>query len=140
MSSLRILVAVDESECATQALRWAQELARLTGGTLHAVHAVGLLESSHDTHRPREHQDEAQDLPWPAGLRHLGDEARCTARYGPAADVILAVAEDVGANLIVVGTRGTGGHSERTLGSTAAQIVNRTRLPVTVIPSTTVSR
>ncbi len=57
-------------------------------------------------------------------------------RSGEPAPTILAVAEEVSADLIVTGTRGRGGITLALLGSTAARILKETRVPVAIVPPT----
>ena len=54
-------------------------------------------------------------------------------RPGPGADALLAVADELGADLIVVGRRGVGA-TPRLLGSTSEQVLGRATVPVVVLP------
>lgn len=140
MTIHRILVAVDGSPNATSAARWAHDLAQAAGVELYAVHAVGLLEhASHGGPVPTSgHRSEirwAFDHQWAAPLGLPAGSERLLLRDGPPAGAILSAATEVDADLIVVGTRGVGNHLERTLGSTAAQVVQAARCPVTVVPA-----
>jgi nucleotide-binding universal stress UspA family protein len=51
-------------------------------------------------------------------------------RDGPATETILAVADEVGADLIVMGTHGRGGLSRLLLGSVAEHVLRRAKCPV----------
>jgi nucleotide-binding universal stress UspA family protein len=55
-------------------------------------------------------------------------------RSGPPVEALLTVASELPADLLVVGTSGVGHHGTGALGSTAAQLVVRSRLPVVVVP------
>jgi nucleotide-binding universal stress UspA family protein len=48
--------------------------------------------------------------------------------------VIIAAAEEVRADLIVLGSRGMGGFPEQLLGSTSHQVAERSHLPVLIVP------
>jgi nucleotide-binding universal stress UspA family protein len=54
---------------------------------------------------------------------------------GPAAPVLLALADEVDADLVVVGRRGAGGFGALVLGSTAHQVAEHATRPVAVIPA-----
>jgi nucleotide-binding universal stress UspA family protein len=63
----------------------------------------------------------------PNSLRHVADDA-------PPADVILSVAREVNASLIVLGARQRSWVARRLLGSTAQSVVLRGPCPVLVVP------
>jgi nucleotide-binding universal stress UspA family protein len=131
-----LVVAVDGSAASQEALRWAGALAHRTGAELVAVHAVGLLEVAHDPAAPPER--------WRAELRQRvegwchglpGDGGcRVELRDGSPLDVVPAVVEEVGADLVVVGSRGVGGTPERALGSTSLHLLRTARVPTLVVP------
>lgn len=125
-SIARIAVGVDGSEYSQAALRWAADLAVTVGGELVVVHAVGLLE--HMTMADRGAGVEA----WcrPIGVRA---PTRTVVRDGPPSLVLAAVAEELGCDLIVVGTRGVG-LAHGSLGSTTLALLEDARRPVVVLP------
>ena len=57
-------------------------------------------------------------------------------RSGDPAATLLEVADDVDADLVVVGTRGHGGPDELLLGSVARTVADRARRPTLVVPAT----
>lgn len=65
----------------------------------------------------------------------LDAQARCERRDGDIANTILAVAAEIDAATIVLGTRGRGGMSSFLLGSVSHQVVQHADRPVTVVPS-----
>ena len=135
-----ILTGVDGSPDSTAALEWATALARRLGAEVVAVHAVGLLEHLSPTGDPvpaAAHRAEIERVfheQWCAPLDVEGVRSRRLLCDGPPAMVVLRVAEEEGADLIVVGSRGVGGFPELQLGSTSAQVVQHANVPVTVIP------
>ena len=138
MELRRLIVGVDGSPNSLAAVEWAAGLARLVGAEVTAVHALGLLERlDADPPVPVEgHRDEIGqrfDAVWTAPLADLPVPARREMRYGRPADVLLAVAEEHGVDLVVVGTRGLGG-AGLYLGSTSAEVTRRCRRPVVVVP------
>jgi nucleotide-binding universal stress UspA family protein len=134
-----IVVGVDGSAAAHEALRWAVELGEALGGEVVAVHGVGLLEEVHDPDEP--------DSTWRAGVRDLVERGWCArlagascphrvvVRDGPAVDVLLGVAADECADLVVVGCRDIGtANPALTLGSTSLHVLQAARVPVLVVP------
>src|SRR5919106_1106370 len=126
------------SDTAQEALRWAVGLGETLGAEVVAVHAVGLLEELHD-------RDVAEDS-WRAGLRDLVERTWCAPlararcghrvelRHGHPVDVLLGLADDEHAALIVVGSRGVGANPALALGSTSLRVLQGARVPVLVVP------
>jgi nucleotide-binding universal stress UspA family protein len=133
-----IVVGIDGSDNSRRALTWAVELALALDADVVAVHAVGLLE------RFGEVGDQSGTYP---GIRHDFDTEWCEAletpglrsvrllRDGNPVSVLLAVAEEHDAGLIVVGGRGVGGFPELLLGSTSTQVAQHATRPVAIIPA-----
>ena len=128
-----IVVGTDGSDNATCAVTCAAGLARDTGAELVVVCAVGLLAAaaSHGMHREINEQLECE---WAERARLPGVRMRTEVRDGNPVQVLLAVADDVDADLIVVGSRGFGGFPELLLGSTSTQLAQRSRRPVLIVP------
>jgi nucleotide-binding universal stress UspA family protein len=137
----RILVGVDGSPYARHAIRWTVGLAEALAGEIVAVHALGLL-----THLgtpsvvvpAHEHREEVRALlegEWSVSL----NESQVPHRYllvdGNPPLALMAAADAEDADLIVVGTRGTGGFPGLQLGSTSHQLVQHSGRPVAVVPS-----
>jgi nucleotide-binding universal stress UspA family protein len=128
----QIVVGTDGSAGANVAVDAAIELARLTGATLHVVHAhklmtayylaaatevgvpaAGIMESNEALlAESQKICDRAVERATGAGV---GAEAHCVA--GDAADALLKVAEDADCDLLVVGNRGMTGMRRFVLGS-----------------------
>jgi nucleotide-binding universal stress UspA family protein len=137
----RIVVGVDGSDNSLVAVEWTAGLARLLDAEVVAVHALGLLE-------PLGSGDPVPTFPRRAEISHLFETTWCAAlaaadvgtrrllRDGPAVSVLLAVADEVDADLIVVGSRGLGGYPELLLGSTSTQVAQNAHRPVTIVPVT----
>src|SRR5690606_33672431 len=133
----RLVVAVDGSAASQEALRWAGALAHRTGAELVAVHAVGLLEVAHDpAASPERWRAELRSRVegWCRGLSGDGTTCRVELRDGSPLDVVPALVEEVGAGLVVVGSRGVGGPPERALGSTSLHLLRTARVPTLVVP------
>lgn len=134
----RIVVGVDGSENAARAVHVAADLAALAGAEVVAVHAVGLLEGGGDgTLTPADRHAALRDELEQRWCRELGDAGVQTShelRDGNPVVVLLAVAEEVGADLIVLGSRGLGGFPELLLGSTSTQVSQHAPCPVVIVP------
>jgi nucleotide-binding universal stress UspA family protein len=115
-----VVVGADASDTATEAVRQAIELVKLTGGKLHIVSAYRPQQFS--TPGGEEHGLESGDLAdsvvadHESRARAAGLETQTHAMSGPPAEAICAVAAEVGADLIVVGNKGMTG-MRRVLGS-----------------------
>jgi nucleotide-binding universal stress UspA family protein len=138
MAIERIIVGLDGSGDAERAARWAASLATAMGAEVIAAHALGLL------HRTSEgelvgadvHRDEiAQELEgWCAPLRAANVRHRSELLEGNPVAALLQLADDVEADLVVVGSRGVGGFPGLLLGSTSTQLVQHAHRPVAVVP------
>ncbi len=71
---------------------------------------------------------------WCAPLADIRLAARRLVRDGTPVDVLLAIAKQEDADLIVVGTRGMGNVAEQILGSTSHQLAARSATPVAIVP------
>ena len=68
-------------------------------------------------------------------LEAAGITASARIEQGRPADVILAVADDVGASTIVVGTVGENPISGAMLGSVVLKLVQRSSIPLLIVPT-----
>jgi nucleotide-binding universal stress UspA family protein len=143
-----IVVGTDGSETASEAVRQATELARLTGSRIHLVSAY---EPVGEARLRIERQEVPADLQWMVnprkdveaaleeaseGIREAGVEVATYAVQGDPADAILDVAEEQGANLIVVGNRGMTGAKRFLLGSVPNKISHHAPCTVMIIRTT----
>lgn len=126
----RVLVGVDPSTGAEVALQWALGLARRCDADVVLVHARGLLENASG--------DDGELPGWLAELIDAIDPAvslSLSLLDGPPADVLLRVASQEVADLVVVGRRGAGSPFELTMGSTSREVSSRSEVPVLVVPA-----
>lgn len=118
-----IAVALDDSEVATAAARAATEIAQRCKASLVFTHAThGFEEIAACIERARR---EATDA---------GVESATLVVQGNPVDAILASAESIGADLIVLGTHSRSGVDRLFLGSVAEGVMRASRLPVMVVP------
>lgn len=133
-----ILHATDGSPEANAALDLAIDLARDAGAKLAVVSVhtptpggKGLAPpiSTVEQHHGAEHLAEAA-----AAVAHAaGIEAKPYAAVGEPAREIVRLADDIGAELIVMGSRGFGGIHGALVGSVSRGVMTRSKVPVTVV-------
>jgi nucleotide-binding universal stress UspA family protein len=138
MFPTKILLATDGSEHARRAARAAVELARKTGSELHVVHVGPAIPSvfAYTELDPARIEEEAR--------KKLAEEVRSIEESGGAvaeghvllgtpAESIVSLAEEIGAGLIVVGSRGLGGLRRALMGSVSESVVRHAHCPVMVV-------
>ena len=136
MLARTILVPIDFSSNAERALDYACELAATLGATVHLVHALGAalpeLNVALSEQMLRSLTDGSK-----LALDQLADARRDKANIGKvlvvpgdARDAILATANELGVDLIVMGTHGRRGLSRMVVGSVAENVVRRAPCPV----------
>jgi len=146
----KILVATDRSQNAFAAVRKAAETAHAFGAELHVVHVVPVAQPYHlfgaDVEEPSIYEE---DMQWARDL--LGEQVRKIEESGvkvtkaslregePDAEVIslgeeiVVLSEEIGAGLIVSGSRGLGGVRRALVGSVSSSIVRHAHCPVLVV-------
>ena len=135
----KILLATDGSEDAAEAREAAIDLARRTGSELHLVHVW------HDVPSPyahafvkRELRSQGQEI-LDAEVRKIeeaGDSVEgAHLRGGRTSDEVIELSEELGAGLLVVGSRGLGPVGRILMGSHSEEIVHRAHVPVLVLRS-----
>jgi nucleotide-binding universal stress UspA family protein len=121
----KLLVATDRSREAQLAATTAADLARSTNSELHVVH-VGF----------EQYRDEAEEeLDTEVGMiRETGaQDIQAHLNFGMPARRIVDLAEELGAGLIVMGSRGLGGVRRALLGSISDSVVRHAHCPVLVV-------
>jgi nucleotide-binding universal stress UspA family protein len=137
-----ILVPVDFSECSEHALDYAVALAAKLDAKVHLLNAIGIpafgvpelgvaLTASVIDDLVKGNQSALDKLADPR--RKLASIGEVMLRTGDARDVILKAAEEVHADLIVMGTHGRRGVSRALLGSVAENVVRTAPCPVLAI-------
>lgn len=136
----RILIATDGSPGATNALRAGLELARDTGASVLVVAARYALPAWGDTYYAAAlaaERDELQSVLEEALARAAEYRVAAEAELltGEPVDEILRSADERGAELVVVGSRGLGRIRSTLLGSVSRELVARAHVPVLVVPA-----
>jgi nucleotide-binding universal stress UspA family protein len=137
---MKILVGVDGSPREPKVLEAAIALAKDRGGKIYLARAMMVPVSIPTAVWTLQGEDFAQFL-----VEHGNKELTVTAekvpaelradaitRLGQPADVLIALAEELDADLVVIGSHGYGG-IDRVLGTTAAKVVNRAKCSVLVV-------
>ncbi|MDQ4000928.1 MAG: universal stress protein, partial [Actinomycetota bacterium] len=146
----RILLALDGSREAAAASRTAVEIANATGSELHVVHArippdypifyegydEGVDVRAYAQEKSEEHARRGQGL-LDEQVRKIkaagGSVAQAHLRVGKPDVEIAALAEEIGAGLIVVGSRGLGTMRRVLMGSVSSSVVRHAHCPVLVV-------
>lgn len=134
-----ILVPIDFSICATQALDYACELASKLGAKVQLVHAIAVTLPELGVTLTQSMIEDLQR----ANVVALDDVAKprratvellpSIVKLGDPRDVILEAAEAEHADLIVIGTHGRRGLSRLVLGSVAESVLRRATCPVLTV-------
>jgi nucleotide-binding universal stress UspA family protein len=139
-----ILVGLDGSSGSGRTLEWAIELARALDAEIVAVHVAELLSpvavgyGLAPIELPVGWLDDLRqrfENEWAAPLKQAGVRYRTVFETGAPAPALIAMASEVHADLIVIGSRGLGGFGELLLGSVSHQLVLHAQAPVVVIPA-----
>jgi nucleotide-binding universal stress UspA family protein len=144
----RIVVGTDGSETATEAVRQAIDLARMSGAKLDIVAAfepvstTRLREEGGEvpgdvSHAVGPREDVNVTLEAAVGMAKQGGvEAEPYPQQGDPADAILDVAEKIGADLIVVGNKGMTGAKRFLLGSVPNKVSHHAPCGVYIVRTT----
>jgi nucleotide-binding universal stress UspA family protein len=135
----RILVAVDHSKMSDRAVLAARDLAVLSKGEVWVLHLrerelgakTGVLVPDETTHEADAQVAASVEVLTQAGVKAHG-EVRNTI-FGYAAREIVNDAREVGADVIVMGSRGRGDLAGLVLGSTAHKVIHLSDRPVLVV-------
>jgi nucleotide-binding universal stress UspA family protein len=137
----RIVLATDGSREAELAARTAADLANKTDSELHVLHVLAL---PLDTHDPSSFEPEVWARLENRARRTLEDVVEKTEASGgevegshltsgrPEAEIV-TLAEEIGAGLIVMGSRGVGGIRRALMGSVSGSVLRHAHCPVLVV-------
>ncbi|MFN4180703.1 MAG: universal stress protein [Armatimonadota bacterium] len=123
----RLLWATDFSETSQAALEWGVELAQLTRSEMTLLHIAEAAEAT-DPKLAEEHRQKLEEIA--EQLRQKGLTSTALVRPGQAAQTIVQTANEVGADLIVLGAHGHTSFREKLLGSTTEQVLQTSPVPV----------
>jgi nucleotide-binding universal stress UspA family protein len=137
----KILLAYDGSDASKLACGKAAEVAKLSGGNLHIL-AVGRIpeyaQTVSEVEEAKEQAGSFYSKITEEAIRNLsqrGITATSHVEYGKPGDVILRIAEDLKADLVVLGTNPHSALRRRFLGATVDKVVDHAHCSVLVIKS-----
>jgi len=139
----KILLATDGSREASLAARTAVDLADKTSSKLHVAFVLRMQDApdyealGFDIEKPSEEVKQMGQRLLDEQVRRVeevgGTVAGAHFRMGRPDQEIVAVGEDVGAGLIVLGSRGLGGVKRALMGSVSDSVVRHAHCPVLVV-------
>lgn len=141
MSTYRILIGTDGSADAQYAVSEAAELAARLSAEVVLVHAFEPLDHLQDLDGGRDLSELEAEYErrlveeWSGPLTDRGVPTVTRIAHGNPAEVVCDLADEVDADMIVVGARGLGRLESLLLGSTSSRVVNASMRPVLVIPA-----
>jgi len=136
----KIIFANKGSSAGDRALLYAEHLARQEEAEVVVVHAFEVPNRYITTDAYDELHASFEKAGWAVvddaveELQRNDILARGVVREGPAARVILEVANEENASLIILGTRGPSSAAELLLGSVSTEVLRLARCPVMAVP------
>ena len=109
-------------------------MAAALGARLHVVHAVGLLEHAGLAGPAGVDGDVAVRIAVEAGIGP-GDVEWSVVDGDPCSALLRMAEGPEPAAMLVVGSRGSGGHAGTLIGSTSLELAEHAPVPVTIVPS-----
>jgi nucleotide-binding universal stress UspA family protein len=133
----KVLLATDGSKDAALAARAAVDVCEGTGAELHVVHAWHSVPTARLRPFMRAELKKLGNELLGEGVKQVEDSGGLVTGAhlleGRAADEILDLAEQIGAGLVVIGSRGLGPVGRIALGSVSEAVIHHSRLPVLVL-------
>jgi nucleotide-binding universal stress UspA family protein len=131
----RIVVGYDGSEHSRRALDAAVDLAKMYGAVVHVITVIDIASISSDPAAVGIVRETANQISSEASerLSRDGVDHSVYIRQGDPGDEIIKLAEEIKADLIIVGSRGLSKLKRIFLGSVSQKVVSRSRVPVLVV-------
>jgi nucleotide-binding universal stress UspA family protein len=134
----KILLATDSSREAELAATTAADLANSTNSELHVIHVGEFLPTvlAQTEVEPAQLEREAQQLldEQVRGIEEAGGTVKeAHLRLGRADEEIVDLAQNIGAGMIVMGSRGRGRIRRALMGSVSESVVRHAHCPVTIV-------
>lgn len=136
-----ILVPTDGGEGMEAVIERAVDIARVRGADVHALSVIDsdvfLTLDEQLTDAVEEELEANAERALEAvtdAAAEAGVESDVALRRGRPGEEILAYAEEIGADLLVMGSRRLNGHEQRMLGSVSQDVITETTRPTLVVP------
>jgi nucleotide-binding universal stress UspA family protein len=139
----RLVLALDGSPSSSEAVAWAVNMAKGMDAEVVAVFALELPRwyvdyPGYESRQPPPEyaarvKTEFQEI-WCKPLRDAGLQYRTVIKEGRPASVLLEVADELQADVIVMGRRGLGRVKEVVLGSVSHEVALHSQRPVLLVP------
>jgi nucleotide-binding universal stress UspA family protein len=133
----KVLLATDGLESTALASRAAVDLAKAGGAELHLVHVWHTVPSVHFDRLVRSGLEDAGRERLEEQLRWIEEEGGTVAgtylREGRSVEEIVEQAEEIGAGLVIVGSRGMGRLGRMVMGSVSTGLAHRSTCPVLIV-------
>lgn len=120
-----ILLGIDGSAGSASATAWAARLARTVGAEVVAVHV---------TIADTDPSEDSASKEWVTPLLEAGVPTRIVGRTGWPATALMELAASEAPDLVILGARGAGGYKGLQLGSVALGVLQRSFVPVAIVP------
>jgi nucleotide-binding universal stress UspA family protein len=133
----KVLLATDGLESTALASRAAVDLTKAGGAELHMVHVWHTVPSVHFDRLVRSGLEDAGRERLEEQLRWIEEEGGTVAgtylREGRSVEEIVEQAEEIGAGLVIVGSRGMGRLGRMVMGSVSTGLAHRSTCPVLIV-------
>ncbi len=136
----KILFAIEGSPAGDRALLYVEHLALVDSAEVVVLHAFQVPANYNTSDSYEELHQAFEKAAWSIVDDIVGELernevlVRGLVREAPAARAILEVADEEGASLIVLGTRGPSSAQELLLGSVSTEVLRLSRCPVMAVP------
>jgi nucleotide-binding universal stress UspA family protein len=133
----KVLLATDGLDNTALAARAAVDLAKKGGAELHVIHVWQTVPSPHFDHVIRSGLEDVGRETLEQQVRSIGEAGGTVAgaylREGQAVEEIVEQAEEIGAGLIIVGSRGRGRLGRLVMGSVSMGLAHRSSRPLLIV-------
>jgi len=123
---MKILLAIDGSKKAEMAVNYAISIAIKNNAEVVLLHAIKKNGSEISIGESLVEREAIK-------IRCYGVDVSTRIEFGDPAEKILKVAEDIGADMIILGIRGTNGLKKMIIGSVSEKVLEAAKIPVFVV-------
>lgn len=135
----KVVIPVELSDLDDKVLRFVSGLKNYGIKEVALVHVSGLKGVERPVAMRQEQRYEAELSERTSLLTNIGLEVKPVLLSGTPHDEIIQVAEEIGASMIICGTRGKGAFNELAVGSVSEAISRKSNIPVAMVPYRTLA-